>query len=86
MILMSVDPITVRAEVIAEASMFSKFATSAASPVVWSEPAVTAKLPAVSAAPVAPGAGADFRLIFEGVTDAWNQQPPALQVTGVSTR
>ena len=40
----------------------------------------------VSAAPVAPGAGADFRLIFEGVSDAWNQQPPAITVVGVSTR
>ncbi len=40
----------------------------------------------VSAAPVPPGGSADFRLIFEGVTEAWNQQPPAIQVTGVSTR
>lgn len=40
----------------------------------------------VSAAPVAPGASADFRLIFEAVTEAWNQQQPNIQVTGVATR
>lgn len=40
----------------------------------------------VSAAPIAPGGGADFRLIFEGVSEAWNQQQPAIQVTGVSTK
>lgn len=40
----------------------------------------------VSTAPMAPGASADFRLIFEGVTDAWNQQQPAIQVKGVATR
>ena len=40
----------------------------------------------VSAAPVKPGGSADFRLIFEGVSEAWNQQPPAIAVTGVLTR
>jgi hypothetical protein len=40
----------------------------------------------VSAAPVGPGASADFRLIFEGITEAWNQQQPSIQVTGVATR
>jgi len=40
----------------------------------------------ISAAPLRPGAGADFRLIFEGVSDAWNQQTPDIQVTGVATR
>ncbi len=40
----------------------------------------------VSAAPIAPAGSADFRLIFEGVNDAWNQQTPNIQVTGVSTR
>ena len=40
----------------------------------------------LSAAPLAPGAQADFRLIFEGVSDNWNQQTPALKVVQVSTR
>ena len=40
----------------------------------------------LSAAPLAPGAAADFRLIFEGVSEAWNHQPPAIEVTGVSTK
>ena len=41
------DPVTVRAELMADASRFSKFVTLRLSPVVWSEPAPTAKLTAV---------------------------------------
>jgi hypothetical protein len=42
---------------------------------------------AISAtAPLAPGAGADFRLIFDDVKDTWNQQLPVLRVVSVSTR
>ena len=37
----------------------------------------------VSAAPLAPGAGADFRLIFDDVRPEWNQQPPEIRVIGV---
>jgi hypothetical protein len=37
----------------------------------------------VSAAPLAPGAGADFRLIFEDVSPDWNQQTPQIRVIGV---
>jgi len=40
----------------------------------------------VSAAPLAPGAEADFRLIFEDVNQNWNQQTPAIHVTQVATR
>jgi hypothetical protein len=40
----------------------------------------------LSEAPLAPGAQADFRLIFEGVSDSWDQKTPALQITEVSTR
>ena len=40
----------------------------------------------LSAAPLAPGAGADFRLIFEGVGDSWDQKTPTLQITQVSTK
>jgi hypothetical protein len=40
----------------------------------------------LSAAPLAAGAQADFRLIFEGVSDNWNQQAPTLKVAQVSTR
>ncbi|AEU38874.1 DUF2393 family protein [Granulicella mallensis] len=40
----------------------------------------------VSAAPLAPGAEADFRLIFEGINDNWNQQKPEIHATQVSTR
>jgi hypothetical protein len=34
----------------------------------------------VAAAPLAPGATAEFRLIFEGVGDGWNQQVPEIRV------
>jgi hypothetical protein len=40
----------------------------------------------VSAAPLAPGAEADFRLIFEDVKQNWNQQTPEIHVTQVTTR
>jgi hypothetical protein len=40
----------------------------------------------VSAAPLGPGGEADFRLIFEDVSDTWNQQTPTVRVTGVETR
>lgn len=40
----------------------------------------------VSAEPMAPGAGADFRLIFEGIRPEWNQQLPEIHVVSVETR
>ena len=40
----------------------------------------------LSAAPLAPGASADFRLIFEGVGDNWDQKPPTVRVVQVSTK
>ena len=40
----------------------------------------------VSAAPLAPGAEADFRLIFEGINENWNQQTPQIHVTQTVTR
>lgn len=40
----------------------------------------------LSAAPLAPGAQAEFRLIFEDVNDNWNQQVPEVHITEVQTR
>lgn len=40
----------------------------------------------LSAAPLAPGAGADFRLIFEGVGDNWDQKTPTVKILEVSTK
>jgi hypothetical protein len=40
----------------------------------------------VSAAPLAPGAEGDFRLIFDDVNENWNQQLPQIRVTQVATR
>lgn len=41
----------------------------------------------VSAAPLAAGSEADFRLIFDSVSDNWDQQQtPAVHIIGVETR
>jgi len=40
----------------------------------------------VGASPLGPGAGADFRLIFDDVNDSWNQQLPLLKLTQVTTK
>ena len=40
----------------------------------------------VSASPIAPGAGADFRLIFDDVSDNWNQQLPQVRIVQAETR
>lgn len=37
----------------------------------------------LSAAPIAPGETVPFRLIFDHVTDDWNQNPPKLRIVGV---
>jgi hypothetical protein len=39
----------------------------------------------VSASPLAPGAESDFRLIFDDVSDNWNQQLPQIRVVQVET-
>ena len=39
----------------------------------------------VSASPLAPGAEGDFRLIFDDVSDNWNQQMPQIRITAVET-
>jgi hypothetical protein len=39
----------------------------------------------VSASPIAPGAEADFRLIFDDVSDNWNQQLPEIRIVQVET-
>ena len=40
----------------------------------------------VSAAPIAPGGEADFRLIFENIGDNWNQQLPVMHAVQVATK
>ena len=40
----------------------------------------------VSAAPIAPGEDREFRLIFEDVSENWNQQLPEIHVVKVATR
>jgi hypothetical protein len=40
----------------------------------------------VSAAPLAPGGEADFRMIFESIQDSWNQQTPVMHAVKVSTK
>jgi hypothetical protein len=40
----------------------------------------------VSAAPIEPGQTREFRLIFERVTDSWNQQYPEIRVIAVEAK
>ena len=40
----------------------------------------------VSAAPIAPGQTREFRLIFDHVTDQWNQQYPEIRVIAVESK
>ena len=40
----------------------------------------------LSAAPLAPGASAEFRLTFDDVRPDWNQQVPVIRVVRVATR
>ena len=40
----------------------------------------------VSAAPLKPGDGRDFRLIFESIPANWNMQLPEIRVIGVETK
>ncbi len=40
----------------------------------------------VSAAPIAPGSGADFRMIFENVNDNWNNAAPTMTAIAVTTK
>ena len=40
----------------------------------------------VSAAPLAPGQGRDFRLVFDGVSPQWNGQMPQLRIIHAQTR
>lgn len=40
----------------------------------------------VSAAPIAPGQTREFRLIFDHVTDQWNQQYPEIRVIAVGSK
>lgn len=40
----------------------------------------------ISVSPLAPGAEGDFRLIFDDISDNWNQQLPQIRITAVETR
>jgi len=40
----------------------------------------------VSAAPLAPGTPADFRLIFENISSSWNQQLPEIRMVKVTAQ
>jgi hypothetical protein len=75
------------------ATVEAQFATDGAQPQTLTAPVsiIRARQPYVdtvpmSAAPLAPGAQADFRLIFEGVSENWNQQVPSMRVLQISTQ
>jgi hypothetical protein len=67
-----------------DAAMPPQIESAPLSLIYMREPYVDTHL--VSAAPLAPGAEADFRLIFDDVSDNWNQQLPHLNATRISTR
>ena len=80
-------------QTVTSATVQATFGTDGGQPQVLSAPVsiIRTRQPYVdteplSAAPLAAGAQADFRLIFEGVSDNWDQKAPTLQITQVSTK
>jgi hypothetical protein len=80
-------------ETVTAATVEAQFASGGGEPQVLNSPLgiIHMRQPYVdtrplSALPLGPGQQADFRLVYEGVNDSWNQQPPSLHIVQVSTR
>jgi hypothetical protein len=80
----TVTGITVQVIFANDAAMPPQLETLPVSLVYMRQPYVDTR--PVSAMPLAPGAQADFRLIFDNIEDNWNRQTPAIHIIGVSTR
>jgi hypothetical protein len=80
----TVTGVTVQALFANDTSMPPQIQTVALNLIRTREPYVDTQ--PVSAAPIAPGGQADFRLIFENVQDNWNQKQPELHIVQVGTR
>jgi hypothetical protein len=80
----TVTGITVQAFFANDASQTPQVETAPLAIIRTREPYVDTE--PLNTAPLAPGAQADFRLIFEGVNDSWNQQMPTIHIIDVQTR
>lgn len=79
----TVTGITVQVIFANDVRMPSQIETGPLNVIYMREPYVDTR--PLSASPLAPGAGGDFRLIFDDVNDNWNQQLPQIQITRVTT-
>jgi hypothetical protein len=80
----TVTDVTVQVVFANDVSMAPQIVTEPLNMIYMRQPYVDTR--AVSASPLAPGAEGDFRLIFDQVSDNWNQQMPQIRVTQVATR
>lgn len=80
----TVTAITVQAVFANDATMPPQIETSPLNVIYMREPYVDTR--PLSASPLPPGGQADFRLIFEDISDNWNQQMPQLHIVQAETR
>jgi hypothetical protein len=80
----TVTDVTVQVVFANDVSMAPQIVTEPLNMIYMRQPYVDTR--AVSASPLGPGAEGDFRLIFDQVSDNWNQQMPQIRVTQVATR
>lgn len=80
----TVTDITVQVVFANDVSMAPQIVTEPLNMIYMRQPYVDTR--SVSASPLAPGAEGDFRLIFDQVSDNWNQQLPQMRITQVVTR
>ena len=80
----TVTAITAQAVFANDAAMPPQIETVPLNLIYMREPYVDTR--PVSASPLAPGAESDFRLIFDDVSDNWNQQLPRIDLTRVTAR
>jgi hypothetical protein len=80
----TVTGITVQVVFANDVKMAAQIETGPLNLIYMREPYVDTR--PVGAAPLGPGAEGDFRLIFDDVSDNWNQQMPQIRVTQVGTR
>jgi hypothetical protein len=80
----TVTDITVQVVFANDVSMAPQIVTEPLSMIYMRQPYIDTR--PVSASPLTPGAEGDFRLIFDEVSDNWNQQMPQVRVTQVVTR
>jgi hypothetical protein len=80
----TVTGITVQVVFANDVSMAPQIETGPLNLIYMRQPYIDTR--AVSAAPLAPGAEGDFRLIFDDISANWNEQLPQVRVIQVETR